>query len=111
MIPGGSPQNRRGAGGNATSFKPGQSGNPGGRPKAVAVVRDLAREHTETAITALVEIMTTGESAAARVAAAQAILDRGWGKPTQTVAGDSDAPAIQVIQRVVVDPARSGSPS
>ena len=77
------PQNRRGAGGNATSFKPGQSGNPGGRPKIIAEVRDLAREQTEAAIKALVEIVKGGESAAARVSAAQALLDRGWGKPMQ----------------------------
>jgi sulfite reductase beta subunit-like hemoprotein len=67
----------------STSFKPGQSGNPGGRPKALIEVQDLAREHTPAAISALVQIVTSGESDAARVAAASVILDRGWGKAAQ----------------------------
>ncbi|WP_458438733.1 portal protein [Methylorubrum extorquens] len=66
------------------AFQPGQSGNPGGRPKAAGRVRDAAREHTEAALAVLVQIATAGESEAARVAAANAILDRGYGKPTQT---------------------------
>lgn len=67
-------------------FKPGQSGNPGGRVKEVAHVRELARQHTEAAIKTLVEIMgSETEKGAARVAAAQALLDRGYGKPMQSV--------------------------
>ena len=31
-------------------FKKGQSGNPGGRPKVAAEVKELAREHTGKAI-------------------------------------------------------------
>lgn len=77
-----------------SQFQPGQSGNPGGRPKASAKVRDLARAHTETALQVLVEIATAGESEAARVAAANAILDRGYGKPTQPIDGDGEGGAI-----------------
>ena len=39
-------------------FKKGQSGNPGGRPKVVAEVKELARAHTGEAIETLVSIMT-----------------------------------------------------
>ena len=39
-------------------FKKGQSGNPGGRPKVVAEVKELARAHTGEAIKTLVSIMT-----------------------------------------------------
>jgi hypothetical protein len=44
----------------------------------------LAREHTSTAIDTLVHIMSDKRaSAAARVSAACAVLDRAYGKPTQ----------------------------
>ena len=58
----------------------GQSGNPGGRPKVVGEVRDLAREQTGTAIATLTDICRNGRSESARVAAAVALLDRGWGR-------------------------------
>ena len=70
-------------------FKKGQSGNPGGRPKVVAEVKELARAHTGEAIETLVSIMTNPKSApAARVSAANALLDRGFGKPAQHIIGD-----------------------
>jgi hypothetical protein len=73
---------------------PGSSPNPGGRPKIIEDIRDLAREHTQTAINALVRIAESGKQESARVAAASALLDRGWGKPTQPLSGDKDAPPI-----------------
>ena len=70
-------------------FQKGQSGNPGGRPKVVAEVKELAREHTAEAIETLVSIMTNTKSApAAQVSAANSLLDRGYGKPPQHVTGE-----------------------
>jgi hypothetical protein len=67
-------------------FPKGISGNPGGRPKELAEVQAAARSHTVAAITTLSEICAD-ESAppAARVAAANALLDRGWGRPLQAI--------------------------
>ena len=70
-------------------FKKGQSGNPGGRPKVVAEVKELARKHTGKAIETLVSIMANPKAApAARVSAANALLDRGYGRPAQHISGD-----------------------
>jgi len=42
-------------------------------------VFELAREHTETAITVLAEIMADSDApAGARVSAAKTLLERGW---------------------------------
>lgn len=49
-----------------------------------ASLSDLARQHTNTALKALVDIAQKGESESARVAAANALLDRAYGKPTQS---------------------------
>ncbi len=67
-------------------FKPGNSGNPSGRPKADATIRELARTHTEAALATLVEIIQNKKAPpSARVHAASALLDRGWGKPAMYV--------------------------
>jgi hypothetical protein len=64
--------------------------------KPSADIRSLARSHTEQAIKTLAGIMNQPKApAAARVSAAQALLDRGWGKPTQPISGDEDGPPIK----------------
>jgi hypothetical protein len=54
--------------------------------KAPVEIRSLARSHTDKALKTLAEIMDNAEiNPSARVNAAIALLDRGWGKPQQTV--------------------------
>jgi hypothetical protein len=54
--------------------------------KAPTDIRSLARAHTATAVKVLAGIMQQSDAPhAARVSAATALLDRGWGKPSQIV--------------------------
>lgn len=43
-------------------------------------IREAARTYAEQAIEALADIAENGDSEAARVSAANSLLDRGWGK-------------------------------
>src|SRR5262249_16629445 len=62
----------------------GQSGNPGGRPKIIGEVQELARQYTVEAVDTLASIMRDKKApAAARAMASNSILDRGYGKPPQ----------------------------
>ena len=86
------------------------SGNPGGRPKVITEVRDLARQHTRKAVQTLVTVMQSAESDSARVAAANALLDRGFGKPRtdQPVTLDEMDGALADQGRAVLSAMASG---
>jgi len=68
--------------------------------KSLTEIRSLARSHTEAAINALLSVMNQPESPpAARVSAANSILDRGWGKPAQPIENGEDG-AFELIHRI-----------
>jgi hypothetical protein len=81
-------------------------------PRAVTEIRSLARSHTRTALSVLVGVMRSKDAtAAARVSAANAILDRGWGKATQAIENGAGGALelIHRIERVIVHPENSDS--
>ena len=79
----------------STSFKKGICYNPGGKPKnlptvearkIVADLKELARQYTAEALERIVGIMRNDAAPPAAVlAAAIHVLDRGHGKPRETV--------------------------
>ncbi|UZF90651.1 DUF5681 domain-containing protein [Bosea sp. NBC_00550] len=76
-------------------WQPGQSGNPKGRPSIKAPVEALAREHTEEAVRTLVELMRNGFPDTVKGAAANALLNRGWGLPRQSIEADTVLPPLE----------------
>lgn len=83
-------------------FKKGQSGNPRGRraetDPAVIEVQALAKAHTAKAIARLAFWMDS-ENAKASVSAAMALLDRGHGKPSQSI--DIDAAVTNYVSQPI----------
>ena len=78
----------------------------GFRAPTLADIETLARAKTEAALNVLAAIMfRETANAFARVAAANAILDRGWGKPVQPLATDArPRELLQRIERIIVHP-------
>jgi CO/xanthine dehydrogenase Mo-binding subunit len=94
-----------GRSGNLKPWKPGQSGNPGGRPKrdlAAEIARAIFEENSEAITSALAAELKKGN---AKVFAA--LADRAYGKPRQQIEwmGEDGGP---VETRVVVQFVRTG---
>ena len=82
------------------------SGRPvGAVNKATTELRlnlsELARQHTNDALDTLVDVMKSGQSDSARIAAATAILDRGYGRPTKTTSLEVNAPFVPTTIELV----------
>ena len=88
------------------------AGRPKGQPKsggrkkgtlnhATADIKALAQKHGPAAIKKLLGWMNDKEvPVATRVAAAKELLDRGYGRPAQTIWGDPDKPHRLVVEHI-----------
>jgi hypothetical protein len=86
-------------------FPKGQSGNPGGRPKVLGEVQELARQHAPSAIAELARLALKAKSETARIAAIRELLDRSYGRPRQSMevsgpAGDPLDPLRVLMQEI-----------
>lgn len=86
-----------------------------GRPKgardkltreAGATLSEMARAHTDDALKTLAQIAVSGESEAARVSAANALLDRGYGKPSQSVDLSNSDNSLNLPRKIVIEAAK-----
>lgn len=80
------------------AFQKGQSGNPGGRPKALADIVALARSHAPNAFFRVVQLVEADDPRVA-LAAAQEVLNRAYGKPAQAMTGEGGEGPVEMVVR------------
>jgi hypothetical protein len=75
---------------------------PNPTDKTLVEIGSLARAHTKQAVEKVAAILNNSTNEVAIIRAAELLLDRGWGKPKQTIAGDPDGGPliVEIIQRV-----------
>jgi hypothetical protein len=89
-----------------TKWQPGQSGNPGGRPKVPEDLKKSCRRLSMRGMKVLEEIITSKSATTKdsdRIAAVRLVMEYGFGKPTQPIEGKDGAP-IQVTILKLTEP-------
>lgn len=91
-------------------FVKGQSGNPAGRAKIPECVIEAAKAHTPLAISTLAECCDRKTDPRVRVMAAEALLNRAWGKPVERteLTGKDGERFVAAIEWRVVGPSGGG---
>jgi len=79
----------------------GSGRKPGVPNKNTGEIREVAQQYGPAVITRLAELAaltpgTPADSHAVQVAAMKELLDRGYGRATQPIAGDTDAAPLQI---------------
>jgi hypothetical protein len=97
---------------------PGAGRKPGVPNKVTTEIKSIAQQWGPDAIKALAELaglvadkpQAIAQSEQARIAALGMIMDRAYGKPSQTIAGDAENPfrLVGKIEVTVVDPNPKG---
>jgi hypothetical protein len=84
---------------NLIKWKPGQSGNPGGRPASERVIVQLIRRNAPRLIETLLEISADPRHPSC-VPAIKELLARGYGKPVETIKFDGRIEAVSHVKRI-----------
>lgn len=86
-------------GNNGNGFKPGQSGNPGGRPKIPEEFKELARANSVKALKKAIGMMDDPSvPPQVQLKAAEVVMERAWGKANQPLSGLDEGPlTIKVL--------------
>lgn len=81
-------------------FKPGQSGNPGGRPRKDNDLVILAKSKTKEAFKELLQLLESTSKEDIKLACIKTMFEYGFGKPRQEleVTGEDGGPLIAVIK-------------
>ena len=94
---------------NLKSWKPGQSGNPGGRPKrdvAALIAQKVFEENPEAIEKAMLKALKKGSPKVFAV-----LADRGFGKLAQSVAVGGPDSGPMTMRVIISDVSKEGPPS